>query len=80
MTDEDNLLDTSQEDFVRGDSVSEGIVKSKARQDIRDKISNIDVSNFDATPWTDPNIIRPIPGKQEQFLMTEDVQVVWYGG
>lgn len=69
-----------EDEIPLGDSVSDGITKSKARQAIRDKIANIDVSDFDPSPWTDPNIIRPIPGKQEQFLMTDDVQVVWYGG
>jgi len=54
--------------------------KSRARQRIIDRINNADFSDFDATPWKDPNVIRPIPGKQEQFLATDDVQVVLYGG
>jgi len=54
--------------------------KSRARQRIIDRINNADFSDFNVTPWKDPNVIRPIPGKQEQFLATEDVQIVLYGG
>lgn len=52
---------------------------SKARQVIIDKINSLDVSNFDASPWKDPNVIRPIPGKQEQFIQS-DCQITIYGG
>ncbi len=53
--------------------------KSEARQKIIESIRNIDVSNFDVGPWTDPNVIRPLPAAQEKFLVSE-AQVTFYGG
>lgn len=60
-------------------SLSEGINHSKARQRIVEEINSIDVTNFDPTPWTDENVIRPLPGAQEAFLTTT-AQVALYGG
>jgi hypothetical protein len=51
---------------------------SRARQAIVDRINNLDVSQFDETPWTKPNTIRPLP-KQEEFMMSK-AQVTFYGG
>jgi hypothetical protein len=56
-----------------------GITHSKARQRIVDEINSIDVSEFDPTPWTSENVIRPLPGAQEAFLTTT-AQVALYGG
>lgn len=53
--------------------------KSTARARIKQIIADIDVSDFDATPWSDENIVRPLPGAQERFLMS-DAQIVFYGG
>lgn len=62
--------------------VESAIHNSKAREEIRRKIEEIPdmVKDFDPSPWIDPNVIRPIPGKQEQFLTMNDVTVVFYGG
>lgn len=51
---------------------------SQARQSIVDRINSLDVSKFDETPWTKPNVIRPLP-KQEEFMMSK-AQVTFYGG
>jgi hypothetical protein len=51
---------------------------SKARQSIVDRINSLDVSQFDETPWTTKNTIRPLP-KQEEFMMSK-AQVTFYGG
>lgn len=55
--------------------------KSTARRAILDRIANLDeiYKDFDPEPWKDPNVIRPIPGPQEDFL-TSDAQIVWLGG
>lgn len=54
--------------------------KSKARQDIIDRINNADFTNFDVRPWKDPNSFRPIPGKQEQFIMSDARITIYSGG
>lgn len=51
---------------------------SAARQRIVDQINNLDVSTFDETPWTQPNVVRPLP-KQEEFMMSK-AQITFYGG
>lgn len=56
-----------------------GISQSEARKRIVEQINSIDVSDFDPTPWTDENVIRPLPGAQERFLTTT-AQVAFYGG
>ena len=53
-------------------SMSEPLIKKIIRE--------IDVSNFDITPYTDPNVIRPLP-KQEEFLLSHHkAQITFYGG
>lgn len=43
-------------------------------------IREIDVSNFDPTPYTDPNVIRPLP-KQADFLLSHNrAKITFYGG
>ena len=47
---------------------------------IKQIIRGIDVSDFDPTPYTDPNVIRPLP-KQEEFLLSHNnAQITFYGG
>ena len=54
---------------------------SKARDDIRRKINMIPemIKDFDPSPWTSPNVIRPLKGRQEEFI-TSKAQITWYGG
>jgi len=54
--------------------------KSKARRDLVERIDKADFSNFDASPWKDPNTIRPIPGKQEQFILSDSDITFFIGG
>lgn len=51
---------------------------SAARQRIVDMINNLDAANFDITPWTKPNTIRPLPKQEEMILST--AQVTFFGG
>lgn len=51
---------------------------SEARQRIVDMINNLDAANFDITPWTKPNTIRPLPKQEEMILST--AQVTFFGG
>lgn len=62
--------------------IEAAIHNSPARAEIKRRIDSISemLKDFDPSPWTDPNVIRPIPGKQEQFLTMNDVTVVFYGG
>lgn len=47
---------------------------------IKEIIANIDVSNFDPSPYTDPSVIRPLP-KQEEFLLSHhNAMITWFGG
>ena len=57
------------------------INNSTARSEIKRRINNIPemIKDFDPTPWTNPNIVRPLPGKQEDFLTTK-AQIAFYGG
>lgn len=61
--------------------IEAAIHNSPARAEIKRRIDMIPelVKNFDITPWEDPNVIRPLPGKQEEFLTTT-AQVAFYGG
>lgn len=47
---------------------------------IKDIIANIDVSDFDVTPYTDPNVIRPLPKQNEFLLSHHNVMITFYGG
>ena len=69
---ENKLIDTTKES-------TDPLDKSEARKHLVDSLRNLDVTNFDTTPWTDENVIRPLPGAQERFL-TSTAQVTFYGG
>jgi predicted phage terminase large subunit-like protein len=74
MSDEESsvsILDATESDLNR---------KSKARRDLVERINNVDFSDFDISPWKDPNVIRPIPGKQEQFILSDADITFFIGG
>lgn len=69
------------EESIKQDSLEAGVRGSEARERIRQKIINLDLSDFDPTPWTAPNVVRPIPGKQEEFILAHHkAQITLYGG
>lgn len=57
------------------------INNSTARAEIKRRINEIPelIKDFDPTPWTNSNVIRPLEGKQEDFLTTK-AQIAFYGG
>lgn len=61
--------------------IESAISNSSARAEIKRRIEEIPemVKNFDPSPWMDSNVIRPLPGKQEEFLTTK-AQIAFYGG
>lgn len=64
------------------DDLDEDLInrKSPARREIVRRIREFDPHDFDATPWSDPNTIIPIPGKQEKFLMSKADITFFAGG
>lgn len=56
------------------------MIEEKEYPHIKEIIANIDVSDFDERPYTDPNVIRPLP-KQEEFLLSHNnAMITFYGG
>lgn len=71
-------MSEEQLDIVDNSLVDEFTAGSRARQSIVDRINSLNVDEFDETPWTQKNTIRPLP-KQEEFMMSR-AQVTFYGG
>ena len=70
MNEDVGILDSTESDLNR---------KSKARRDLIKRINEVDLSDFDVSPWRDPNVVRPIPGKQEEFI-TSDADITFFVG
>lgn len=48
---------------------------------IHEIINSINVDDFDVTPYTDPNVVRPLRGKQEEFLQSHHkATITFFGG
>ena len=48
--------------------------------EIKKRIREIDVSDFDETPYTNPNVIRPLPAQEKFLLAHNEAQITFYGG
>lgn len=48
--------------------------------EIKKRIREIDVSEFDTDPYTNPNVIRPLPAQEKFLLSHEEAQITFYGG
>ena len=63
-----------------GEIAEDHLKTTDKRPAIKDIIANINVDDFDITPYTDQNIIRPLP-KQEEFLLSHHkATITFYGG